>query len=64
MGGFQKRRKPEEWSKPRLARVRYTTGQTVECSCGWYYGHIRPSVIEDAIDRHLQRRHEGKGFRL
>ena len=63
MGGFQKRLSPEQWSDPRLARISYSEGSAV-CSCGWVTHHQRAKVREDAIDRHLMRRHAGRGIRL
>ncbi len=38
--------------------------QFVNCSCGWTYGHTREKPREDAIDRHINKRHNGRGIRL
>lgn len=39
-------------------------GSTAVCSCGWNYYHARDKVREDAIDRHIERKHKGRGVRL
>lgn len=53
---------PENWSSPKVAQISYTnTGAS--CSCGWSYGHHRLKVVDDAIDRHLAKRHGGVGIR-
>lgn len=46
-----------------LARISYD-GMFVACSCGWTYGHIREKPRENAIDRHLDKKHNGRGIRL
>lgn len=38
--------------------------QFAECSCGWSSHHPRSKVLEDRIDEHLNRRHDGRGLRL
>ena len=71
MEGFQKpetqdhlkRSKPTEWGNPRMARISYGDGFAA-CSCGWSKAHKRAKVLEDAIDRHLAKRHEGRGLRF
>jgi hypothetical protein len=71
VSGFQKpethdhikRPKPHEWGKPRIARISYGDGMA-SCSCGWSKTHQRSKILEDAIDRHLAKRHEGKGLRF
>lgn len=62
--GFQKRVKPEEFKQVGLARIIYYGDTRVECSCGWSYGHHRAKVLEDAVDNHFNKRHQGKGIRL
>lgn len=64
--GFRKRTSPKEWKDVRLARISYHGTHLVvaQCSCGWSFGHNREKVREDAIDRHLAKRHEGRGIRL
>lgn len=62
--GFQKRTPPHEWGSPRVAMVKYAATGGASCSCGWYSPHKRRKVLDDAIDRHLERRHQGKGVRL
>ena len=54
---------PERWRSQNLGRVSYTALSAV-CSCGWVTHHRRAKVREDAIDRHFQRRHNGRGIRL
>lgn len=61
--GFQKRTKPPKFKNVGLARITYAAGHA-ECSCGWTFGHSREKVREDAVDRHLQKRHAGRGIRL
>lgn len=63
IGGFQKRVKPEHFKNVRLARISYS-GMSAVCSCGWTTHHRRATVREDAIDRHLAKRHDGRGIRL
>lgn len=47
----------------RLARITYN-GNEALCSCGWGFAHKRDKVREDAVDRHLTKRHGGRGIRL
>jgi hypothetical protein len=51
-----------------LARITYDPhgehGSTVKCSCGWRYRHKREKVREDAIDRHINKKHQGRGIRI
>lgn len=61
--GFQKRTRPERWRDVRLAVVTYDSMGAV-CSCGWRNTSARAKVLEDAIDRHLAKRHERRGIRL
>lgn len=65
MAGFQKpQRTPKDGRPVGMAVVSYQEDGSVVCSCGgWVYRHIRPKVIEDAIDRHIERKHNGRGFR-
>lgn len=37
---------------------------TAECSCGWAAYHRRLKVVEDKIDAHLSKKHDGRGIRL
>ena len=55
---------PSEWKKVNLARVTYDAYGGAACSCGWSKRPCRVKVLENAIDRHLDRRHAGKGVRL
>lgn len=63
--GFQKRTKPETWRTDlRMARASYTE-DGAECSCGWVYTKARRvKVLDDAIDRHMAKRHGGLGIRF
>lgn len=47
-----------------LARITYYGDTRVVCSCGWSAGHVRAKVLEDSIDRHLGKKHDGRGIRL
>lgn len=53
-------------SKPvGLARVTYISETSAVCSCGWAgSARARPKVVEDMIDRHLVKKHNGRGIRL
>lgn len=62
--GFQKRVKPQQYKSVGLARISYHEDGHVECSCSWSNSHSRDKVREDAIDRHLAKRHGGRGIRL
>lgn len=60
--GFQK--PINKTSKPvGLARVKQDW-EKAYCSCGWEYTHAREKVREDAIDRHIDKKHNGRGIRL
>lgn len=61
--GFQKRTDPKDWTQPRMALISYYA-DGVKCSCGWFNTAKREKVREDAIDRHLDRRHNGRGVRM
>ncbi len=55
---------PHQWQDVRLAVITYS-GAGARCSCGWKSRQARRSnVLENSIDRHLAKRHEGKGIRL
>lgn len=66
MEGFQKRVQPGSAKPVGLAMVSMDpSGTAASCSCGgWVFRHRRLKVVEDAIDRHLQKRHQGRGIRL
>ena len=55
---------PDKWKSPRIARISYSENGGASCSCGWSTRNVREKVREDSIDRHLNKRHQGKGFRL
>lgn len=60
--GFRKP-KPADCKPVRVAVIT-TTGNNASSSCGWEFFHTREKVREDAIDRHLEKRHGGMGIRL
>lgn len=62
MAGFQKplRADPVQVG---LAVVTYQDTAAV-CSCGWVVRAHREKVREDSIDRHFNRKHNGRGLRL
>lgn len=64
--GFQKPLSdPKAARKVSFARISYNSDGSVTCSCrGWGFYHKREKVLEDAIDRHIERKHNGRGFRL
>lgn len=67
--GFQKPLSDPASAKPvGLAVISYERigiRQYAVCSCGgWSHSHNRPKVLEDAVDRHLSKRHDGRGIRL
>lgn len=51
-------------SKPVRLAVVSQTGGLATCNCGWAYVHNRDKIRENAIDRHLLKRHGGQGIRL
>lgn len=63
MGGFQK---PLDDGKRKPVRVAViTTGDGhAQCSCGAVFTQSRDKVREDAIDKHLNKKHNGGGIRL
>ena len=63
--GFQKRARPEDAKPVGMAIIKYAEDGTAVCSCrGWAFWHRREKVREDAIDRHLAKRHRGRGIRM
>lgn len=62
MEGFQKPLRPKKTKEVRMARISYHEDGAV-CSCGWVVRHLREKVVEDSIDRHLAKKHKGRGFR-
>lgn len=63
MQGFQKRSSNPGEKNPRLARISYHENGA-SCSCGWGTPLARMEVLEDRIDRHLNKRHNGQGIRF
>jgi hypothetical protein len=61
--GFQKPVSAKEFKHVGLARIT-SAGDTSQCSCGWGYKHDREKVREDAVDKHLDKYHGGRGIRL
>lgn len=55
---------PEQWTSPLMPLIKYEPN-VVTCSCGWSRPRRgRDKVIEDSIDRHLSKRHHGRGMRM
>lgn len=46
-----------------LAVISYVAGGAT-CSCHWFAKPARPKVVEDRIDRHIEKRHAGRGIRI
>ena len=58
---------PPKITRPKkvgLARITYFGSLRAACSCGWQAGHTRPKVLEDKIDAHLAKQHQGRGIRV
>lgn len=48
-----------------LAVVSYVSATVAACSCeGWVGAYHREKLLEDAIDRHINKKHGGRGIRL
>lgn len=65
--GFQKPIDPGTRRKVGLAVISYGEvegRQFAECSCGQPFVQAREKVREDAIDRHLSKKHNGRGIRV
>lgn len=73
--GFQKPLRPQmkggrakRGAKPKdlgMAVITYPRAGMAVCSCGtWAYKHPREKVLEDAIDKHTERKHGGLGIRM
>lgn len=67
--GFQKPIDSGQRHEVGLAVITYERDETsgavaAGCSCGWVCWHKREKVVEDKIDSHLSRRHQGRGIRL
>lgn len=60
--GFQKPKRAKKTREVRLAVISYEDIWAL-CSCGWAFGAKRDKVREDAVDRHLERKHNGRGIR-
>ena len=62
-GGF---RKPLDNGKRKDVKLAVVSNLhevgAAQCSCGWAYAHPRTKVREDAIQRHLDRQHNGQGL--
>jgi hypothetical protein len=60
----QRKRSTQSTKPVGLARITYYGDTHAVCSCGWSMGHIRPKALENGVDRHLSRKHQGRGIRL
>jgi len=47
-----------------LAIISYPVSNAAACSCGATFIHQRSKVIEDRIDKHITKKHNGRGIRL
>lgn len=61
--GFQKPLDSGKRVKVGMAVISYE-GSMASCSCGKVFKPVRPKVLEDRIDKHLDEKHAGKGIRL
>ena len=68
MDGFQKPLKAGKTREVGLAVVSMDTDaygrEFATCNCGWIGYHARLKVLEDRIDAHVERRHQGRAIRL
>jgi hypothetical protein len=56
---------PDKAREVGLAMIHYEGPNAAYCSCGGFgTTHARPKVVEDRIDRHINRKHQGRGIRL
>jgi hypothetical protein len=55
---------PEKWTSPFMPFISYEGVDVAKCSCGWSTRSGRVKVREDRIDRHLNKRHNGRGMRM
>lgn len=58
------RRKTAQCEDVKLVVLTYKDAETIQGSCGWKYRHKRERVREDAADRHVAKRHDGRAIRL
>lgn len=63
MQGFQKPLSQPGAKEVGLAVISYE-GEAAACSCGWVVRARREKVREDSVDRHLNRKHDGRGIRI
>jgi hypothetical protein len=57
-------RRPAARKEVGLARISYPEPFTALCSCSWTMTHVRSKVLEDGVDRHVDKKHEGRAIRL
>lgn len=62
--GFQKPLDSGKRKEVGLAVISYIEAGGAMCSCGWGHFHSREKVREDAIDRHINRKHQGRAIRV
>ncbi len=62
--GFRKPFRPGKVREVRVAVISRTDSGAVVCSCGWRHSMARLKVLDDAVDRHVEKRHGGQGLRL
>lgn len=62
--GFQKPLDSGKRKPVGMAILKTSDTGVVECTCGWRYIHHREKVRDDAIDKHISRKHGEMGIRL
>ena len=63
MEGFQKPLSQPGQAEVGIAMIRVYPGGA-ECSCKWAKAHRRNKVVEDAAERHVDKRHGGRAVWL
>lgn len=64
MAGFQKPMSGITTKEVGLAVVSITDSGAASCSCGWRHVMVREKVLNSAIDRHVNKRHDGRAIYL
>ena len=61
MEGFQKPFRPTARREVRLAVISEKR-DGVTCNCGWVFAHPRAKVFRDRAQKHVDKRHSGRGI--
>lgn len=61
MAGFQKPLDDGQRREVYLPVVSIT-GPNAKCSCGWAASHSRKKILDDKIQTHLDKHHQGRGL--